>query len=127
MTKLLLEDRGDVLAVRCPFCESTALHHDEVTVFERSEVAPVKLRVDIRGVDAEPIGGELRTRFPSLHVDEYMGGNPSDRHSGVRIGMWCAGCDKRSVFMIAQHAGQTLLSCGKVLPWVQVPQLREVP
>jgi hypothetical protein len=113
------------------------MHHDEVTVFERSESAPAKLRVDVRGVDAEPVSGELRTRFPTVRVDEYMIGNPSDRRSGVRIGMWCASCGKRSLLTIAHHEGQTLLSGGEFLnvaelreaqrPWVQVPRLREVP
>lgn len=76
----------------CPHCGGLNLHHEGVSVFERSaEDGPVH----------------------AVHcgvADGRQPLNPSARRSGVVIGLWCEGCEKRHLLNIAQHKGTTYLT-----------------
>lgn len=89
--------------LRCTCGESTGLHQDQVTVFNRDgEDSDSGLCVHVDGQDCQQSGG--------------MNGNPSDRRDGLLIGFWCEYCGQRSTMDIHQHKGTTVVRWKSVEP-----------
>jgi hypothetical protein len=83
----------------CPRCdEDGGLHHDTVTVYDRSED------------DARTIVTTCDGRQTTMAVQPSHGlPNPSARRHGLTIGFRCEHCGDGLVLTIAQHKGATLL------------------
>lgn len=103
---VLISHVDGVLA--CPRCnaEDGALHHVDVTAFDRFEDAIWTTVTTVRQ------GLVSSQRIPSIDC-----GNPSSRRHGLSIGFWCEQCGKEqwgtraTMWLdIAQHKGATLMS-----------------
>lgn len=64
--------------LKCPSCDSNALHHEKVEVFDREDDETEGLHVVISG-------GKVTT-------DRNLDGNPSRRRNGLSISFWCENC-----------------------------------
>jgi len=83
----------------CPFCDSSYLHHQQVTHYDRLEDNPDTTVTIVRA---------------GLHVAHMMWPsetvrNPSSRRDGLVVQFWCEGCDNEPELYLLQHKGQTFL------------------
>lgn len=84
------------LALECPSCGDTYLHHEVVEVYQReSEDAPRGLHVTVGS--------------PAMAIDTAQDGNPSRRRNGLRIRFRCEGCEAEPALVIEEHKGQTFM------------------
>lgn len=86
------------ILVQCAWCEFDYTHQDAVAVFDRSEDQPERITYVPHGP------GESCW---SDQMDVVSHGNPSARRQGVRIGLTCEECSRRSFVEITQHKGCT--------------------
>ena len=92
-----ITEDGEAL-LYCPECESSYLHHTEVTVFSRP-------------IEDGPVTATRVHSNASVHVlPGHWKGNPSSRRDGVAIRFYCENCDLEAQLTIAQHKGETLLA-----------------
>ena len=97
MSGHMLKVRFDDDSLVCPGCGETTLHHEAVTVFERShEDGESYALVMFKGA-VSPAGDET-------------GGNPSPRRNGIVIRFWCECCEAIPELTLAQHKGTTLVA-----------------
>lgn len=92
------------VALRCPACRGTNMHHNQVDVFVRQEGASDGMRVDVFTKD---LPSDVPAPEDLIKVSGNMFGNPSERRGGVSIYFWCEDCRTRSVLRFAQHKGET--------------------
>lgn len=110
MTKLVRSTKIDIDSTTwsppiliCPRCQSSNLHHLDVTTFNRSE--------DVETVIVSATDG--KTTKTNVLPNENSG-NPSSRRDGLAIRFWCEHCGGQSTdelmeLTLAQHKGVTLL------------------
>ena len=80
----------------CPACGFFGgLHHDTVTIFERSQEDAPSQALEIDNI----------WKMRRGEGDN----NPSSRRDGVAIRFWCESCPTISELTIAQHKGTTIL------------------
>lgn len=91
-SKMKFDD--DVLL--CPVCKEFYLHHNDTTVYSRSEDEKECLKTTV---------GHKRTETCIVNNT----GNPSSRRDGICIHFWCETCDSKPVLEISQHKGLTFV------------------
>ena len=84
----------------CPACGGINLHHNEVTVYDRTEDAAEVRETKIM------MGGAVT----SLRAPSSASRNPSSRRCGIAIAFWCEGCPTVFEFTLEQHKGTTFTS-----------------
>ena len=99
----------DWSAICCPACGFDYLHHYKVeTYFRDTEDSNNGLMVTAKSASkryeevSKPAEGSVNARAPMIN-------NPSDRRDGIRIWLWCEGCEVRSALILIQHKGQTFM------------------
>jgi len=91
--------------LRCPRCDFEYTHQGDVTVWSRTEDAPVTIKNTVHG-DGTVTLGAVR----------YQGDNPSSRRDGASIKFSCEGCGGAFEMTVAQHKGHTFIgwrSCAQ--------------
>ena len=82
--------------LKCPSCNSNALHHEKVEVFDRE--------------DDETEGLHVVVSDGKVTTDSNLAGNPSRRRNGLSISFWCEDCNVKPVMEIVQHKGSTFIN-----------------
>lgn len=91
----------------CPSCESNYLHHQSLTVYNRTEDADYT-RVTHLGTNMDGFSsGGLDDTLTSATVNSKDCDNPSSRRHGLQIRFWCEVCDSTSTLNLYQHKGFT--------------------
>jgi hypothetical protein len=91
----------------CPNCGEFYLHHDRVTIFERSEEDAPSHSLEVDGI---------------WKMRKVEGGdNPSCRRDGVAVRFWCECCSAISELTIAQHKGTTIMRWRRVRADIACP------
>jgi hypothetical protein len=99
-----LENRGSDSVIKCPRCDQSYLHHEDIVVFDRGEDVPTLTQTKI-------LGGKVEVDT----VPSKTSGNPSGRRDGLVIGFTCESCEASGAtgtieLTIAQHKGETFLA-----------------
>ena len=92
---------GSILALLCPNCNDSYLHHNKIEIFEH------KKKNKEEG---------FHFTFVSRHnfgLNSNVKKWPFERESGIAIHFWCENCDELPILNIYPHAGSTYMCWEK--------------